>query len=104
MTLLDLAISTVRHDPTHPAGQLSYNVILTRGHMYVVPRRREEHVLRDTGDAVSVNALGFAGLLLVKSERELEAVKKESVVGILREVGLENVHEQQIEDAHETDG
>ncbi|KAL5528319.1 APA2 [Sanghuangporus sanghuang] len=103
MTLLDLAISTVRHDPTHPAGQPSYNVILTRQHMYLVPRKREEHILRETGDPLSVNALGFAGLLLVKSERELEAVKRESAVEILRDVALENVHEQQIVGAHDVD-
>ncbi|KAL5523889.1 hypothetical protein ACEPAG_8062 [Sanghuangporus baumii] len=103
MTLLDLAISTVRHDPTHPAGQPSYNVILTRQHMYLMPRKREEHILCETGDPLSVNALGFAGLLLVKSERELEAVKRESVVEILRDVALENVHDQQIVGEYDVD-
>ena len=103
MTLLDLAISTVRHDPEHPVGQPSYNVILTIQHMFIVPRRAEEHVLSETGDPLSVNALGFAGMLLVKSESELEAVKREGVVRILRGVGLENVHDQQIQEAHEMD-
>ena len=103
MNLLDLAISSVRYDPTHPAGQPSYNVILTRAHMYIVPRRKEEHILRETGDPLSVNALGFAGMLLVKSERELEAVKRESVVEILRDVAFENVHEEQLVGAHEID-
>lgn len=103
MTLLDLGISTVRHDPEHPAGQPSYNVVLTRQHMYLVPRKREEHILRETGDPLSVNALGFAGMLLVKSDRELEAVKRESVVEILKDVGLANVHEKQIFGAHEMD-
>lgn len=60
-------------------------------------------MLAETGDSLSVNALGFAGMLLVKSERELEAVKKEGVVKILRSVGLPNVHDQQIQEAHETD-
>lgn len=71
--------------------------------MYIIPRRREEHVLSETGDALSVNALGFAGMLLVKSERELDAVKKESVVAILKDVGLASAHEEQISDAHESD-
>ena len=71
--------------------------------MYIIPRRREEHVLRETSDNLSVNALGFAGMLLVKSERELEAVKRESVVEILRDVGLESVHEEQIVGEHDTD-
>ncbi|KAL5507168.1 APA2 [Sanghuangporus vaninii] len=103
MTLLDLTISTVRHDPMHPAGQPSYNVILTRQHMYLVPRKREEHILHETGDPLSVNALGFAGMLLVKSERELEAVKRESAVEILRDVALKNVHEQLIVGEHDVD-
>lgn len=42
-----------------------------------------------------MNALGFAGMLLVKSEKELEAVKKESVGKILRGVALESVHQIQ---------
>ena len=103
MTLLDLAIATVRHSPDHPVGQPSYNVILTRTHMYVIPRRREKHVLRETGDELSVNSLGFAGYLLVKGERELEAVQKEGVVAILNDVGVASAHEEVLLDAHERD-
>jgi len=103
MALLDLAISSVRHNPEHPVGLPSYNVILTRTHLYVIPRKCEMHRLQETGDKLSVNSLGFAGYLLVKSERELEAVRKEGVVTILNDVGVANVHEEQIMDAHERD-
>jgi len=103
ISLLDLTISSIRHDPTYPAGSPSYNVILTLEHMHLIPRKLEDHVLSETGDKLSVNALGFAGMLLVKSETELEAVKKEGVGKILRAVGVESVHEQQILDAHEDD-
>jgi ATP adenylyltransferase len=65
--------------------------------MHLIPRRAETHVLAETGDALSVNALAFAGMMLVKSERELEAVKTEGVGKILRAVGLESVHELQVE-------
>ena len=54
-----------------------------------MPRRRETHVLAGTGEKLSVNALGFAGMLLVKSEQELGAVKEEGVGNILRGVALE---------------
>ncbi|KAL1941971.1 hypothetical protein VTO73DRAFT_6501 [Trametes versicolor] len=96
LSLLDLAISTVRRDGTYPPGPPSYNVVLTLEHMHVVPRRRETHVLAGTGEELSVNALGFAGMLLVKSEREMEAVKGEGLGVILRGVGLESVHEEQV--------
>lgn len=64
--------------------------------MHLIPRRQEAYTLGETGERVSVNALGFAGLLLVKSEEELEAVKKEGVGKILRGVGLESVHDLQV--------
>ncbi|KAF7321788.1 ATP-transf domain-containing protein [Mycena kentingensis (nom. inval.)] len=94
--LLDLAISTIRHDPEYPAGKPSYNVVLTLEHMHLVPRRKEAHILAETGDELSVNALAFAGMLLVKSEAELEAVKKEGVPDILRDVALQSVHDVQV--------
>ncbi|KAJ6594197.1 ATP adenylyltransferase-domain-containing protein [Mycena capillaripes] len=97
LSLLDLVISTIRHDPDYPAGKPSYNVVITLEHMHLVPRRKETHVLAETGDELSVNALAFAGMMLVKSERELEAVKKEGVSKILRAVGLESVHELQVQ-------
>jgi len=95
-SLLDLAISTVRHDPDYPPGPISYNVIMTLEHMHVIPRKRETHTLRETGEKLSVNALGFAGMLLVKSEVELEAVKKEGWGPILEGVGVKSVHDIQI--------
>ncbi|KAK0212889.1 ATP adenylyltransferase-domain-containing protein [Desarmillaria ectypa] len=96
LSLLDLAISTIRHALDYPAGKPSYNVIITLEHMHVIPRREENFVLQETGDNLSVNALGYAGMLLVKSERELEAVKSEGAGKILRGVGLESVHDLQV--------
>ncbi|KIY74326.1 ATP adenylyltransferase [Cylindrobasidium torrendii FP15055 ss-10] len=97
LLLLDNAIATIRHDPTYPTGNPSYNIILTQEHMYIIPRREETYKLSETGDELSVNSLGFAGLLLVKSEEELEAVKKEGCGKILRGVGLESVNDKLLE-------
>lgn len=97
MQLLDLVISTIRHDPDYPPGKPSYNVMLTLNHLYLIPRRRETHTLQATGEKLSVNALGFAGMLLVKSHEELEALKDESISKILRGVGLQSVHDLQVE-------
>ncbi|PPQ98785.1 hypothetical protein CVT24_003343, partial [Panaeolus cyanescens] len=93
LQLLDLAISTIRHDPTYPVGSPSYNVILTMDHLHVIPRKQEHHVIEGTDHKIAVNALGFAGMLLVKSDEELELVKKESPSKILRGVGLQSVHD-----------
>jgi ATP adenylyltransferase len=97
LQLLDLAISTIRHDEAYPPGTPSYNVILTLEHLYIVPRSKDEYILKETGEKISVNALGFAGMMLVKNDEELEAVKKESMSKILRDVGLESVHDIQVE-------
>ncbi|KAI0318386.1 HIT-like domain-containing protein [Amylostereum chailletii] len=102
--LLDLCISTVRHAPDYPVGPPSYNVIITLKHIYVIPRIRETHVLRETGESMSVNSLGFAGLLLVKSMDEFEAVKKEGPTTILKGVACESVHDLQVQGTSELDG
>jgi len=94
-SLLDLAVSTIRHDPDYPAGKPAFNVLFTLDHMHLIPRRRETYTLKTTGEELSINSLGFAGMLLVKSDEELEAVKSERVADILRGVGLESVHELQ---------
>ena len=102
--LLDLCISTVRNTADYPVGPPSYNVVLTLGHMYVFPRLRETHQLAVTREPLGVNALGFAGLLLVKSPAELEAVRAEGPGNVLRGVACESVHEMQVVDGLELNG
>lgn len=96
LQLLDMTISTIRLYPDSPVGSPSYNVIITLEHMHIIPRRQDGYVLEGTGEMLSVNALGFAGMLLVKSKEEFEAVKRESISKILQSVGFENVHEIQV--------
>ena len=80
------------------SARLSYNVVLTLGHLYVFPRRRESHTLAESGEPLSVNALGFAGYLLVKSEAEMQAVRMEGPTNVLRAVAWESVHDLQVDD------
>ncbi|KAF5380465.1 hypothetical protein D9615_004622 [Tricholomella constricta] len=96
LSLLDLVVSTIRHDPEYPPGRPSYNVLLSLEHMHLIPRRQDTYTLPQTGDPLSVNALGFAGMLLVKSEEEMEALKANGIGNVLRSVGLESVHDIQI--------
>jgi len=98
LSLLDLCISTIRHDPDYPPGKPSYNVLMTLDHMHLIPRRKDTHVLREAEETLNVNALGFAGMLLVKSDKELEALQNETIGEILRSVGLESIHDLQVAD------
>ncbi|KAG6831825.1 hypothetical protein H0H87_003744 [Tephrocybe sp. NHM501043] len=98
ISLLDLVVSTIRHDSEYPSGKPSYNVLITLEHVHLIPRKQDVYIMPETGAKLSVNALGFAGMLLAKSEEELEALKKESVGKVLRSVGLGSVHDIQVED------
>ncbi|KAG8940896.1 bifunctional AP-4-A phosphorylase/ADP sulfurylase, partial [Tulasnella sp. 419] len=76
MTLLDLAIQTVRHQDNPPPGPPAYNILLTLNHMHIIPRSKAEYTLSDGAD-VAVNAAGLAGMILVKTEEEREVLMKE---------------------------
>jgi ATP adenylyltransferase len=58
-----------------------YNVLVTHRWMMFVPRAREHF------ESVSVNALGFAGSLFVRNERELQLVKRTGPMNVLCVVG-----------------
>jgi ATP adenylyltransferase len=58
-----------------------YNLLATRRWMMIVPRSRESF------SSISVNALGFAGALLVRNEAEMEMLREAGPLRILREVG-----------------
>jgi sulfate adenylyltransferase (ADP) / ATP adenylyltransferase len=68
---------------------------MTLEHMHLVPRRKATHVIQ-AGVTLNVNALGFAGMLLVRSDKELKALQDEGIGKILRSVGLESVHDLQV--------
>jgi ATP adenylyltransferase len=55
-------------------------MLLTHRWMLIVPRTREHW------ETVSVNALGFAGALLVQNETELEAVRHAGPMRLLAHV------------------
>ena len=60
-----------------------YNLLVTRRWMLVVPRRRERY------ETISINALGFAGSLFVRSAAELERVRHVGPMSVLRAVTLQ---------------
>lgn len=64
--------------PTAP-----YNLLATRRWMLLVPRRREGF------EGVSINALGFAGSILIRNKAQWEAVQRVGPIGLLRAVAVE---------------
>lgn len=59
-----------------------YNLIVTREWLLLVPRSREFY------ESISVNALGFAGALLVWNEEQLRALRAAGPLAALRETAL----------------
>jgi ATP adenylyltransferase len=59
-----------------------YNLLATRRWMLVVPRRQERY------ESISVNALGFAGSLYVRTSAELELVRRAGPMNVLHALTL----------------
>lgn len=57
-----------------------FNLLITRDWMLVIPRRAE------SAGTVSVNSLGYAGALLVKTQQELQRLKQQGPMALLAEV------------------
>lgn len=73
-------------------SNLSYNVIITTSYIHLVPRLKEKYTTKG-GREISINSLGFAGMVLVKEEVALEDVKEVGVVEVLKGVGFRPVVE-----------
>lgn len=67
-------------------SQLSFNVIITDAYIHLVPRTKERYTL-PSGESLSVNSLGYAGMVLVKSQAALDDVKSVGVLKILEDLG-----------------
>ncbi|CAG8479062.1 5827_t:CDS:2 [Cetraspora pellucida] len=82
-SLLDAMIEGL-HKQSFSIGRnpLSYNLIMTHTWFMIVPRSREKY------EQISVNSLGFAGMLLTRSEEELELVKNVGVLNVLEGVAI----------------
>ncbi|WFD31388.1 ATP adenylyltransferase [Malassezia sp. CBS 17886] len=93
-----------------PAGRPSFNVLLTKRALHIIPRRADEFDLRrtdwgkfSTGKAedgvgtISVNSLGYAGLLLTKDLDEQAALKDDDnahIIEILEYAGVPRGQQQ----------
>lgn len=110
LALLDLMIDHLRRislsDSNAPAirlSSLSYNVILTESYLHIVPRTAECFATED-GTSISINSLGFAGMVLVKDQNSLEKVKEVGVLQVLSQVAYRPVapgeSSEEVQDSH----
>ncbi|MEH1782908.1 MAG: phosphorylase [Nostoc sp.] len=60
----------------------AYNLLVTREWMLIVPRSQEHF------QSISVNSLGFAGALLVRNAAEMEILKAQGPMTILKNVAV----------------
>ncbi|KAF7731004.1 bifunctional AP-4-A phosphorylase/ADP sulfurylase [Apophysomyces ossiformis] len=74
--LLDAMFQQIRENTSQT--KLSYNFIMTREYMFLVPRSKEIAVLEHDGQQVehSINCLGYAGMMLAKTEQERAAIEQ----------------------------
>jgi ATP adenylyltransferase len=72
-------LSRVGVNPEAPRLE-PYNLLATRDWMLIVPRVQERF------DSISLNALAFAGTLLVKTEEQLTLLKRRGAMAALRRV------------------
>jgi ATP adenylyltransferase len=78
-SMLD-AVGLLKGEAKKPLG--AYNLLITRDWMFLIPRSKE------CFDSISINALGFAGALLVKNIEEMQKVKQVGPLSILQNVGV----------------
>ena len=74
------AVGLFKNESEKPLG--AYNLLITGQWMFLVPRSKE------CFDSISINALGFAGALLVRNTQQMEIVKKAGPLSILQQVAL----------------
>ncbi|GAA6032769.1 hypothetical protein JCM8097_000782 [Rhodosporidiobolus ruineniae] len=112
LSCLDLMIDHLRrlaeedeasNQSEHPSfrlSDLSYNVILTQSYLHLVPRRAEKYTT-SSGRDISVNSLGFAGMVLVKEQEALDEIKQVGVLKVLESVGYRAVELGEAPNAHQ---
>jgi ATP adenylyltransferase len=61
-----------------------YNLLFTRRWMLLVPRSEEFFA------SISINALGFAGALLAKNDQELQALKEQGPMAVLKHTAIKD--------------
>ncbi|CDS12938.1 hypothetical protein LRAMOSA05122 [Lichtheimia ramosa] len=84
--LLDAMFQQMRKH-AEPSRETSYNFIMTNDFMMMVPRSSE--IANMNGLQLSINSLGFAGMLLVRTKEELDTMQQyPDLLDLLAQVGF----------------
>ena len=70
------------HSGTEGSPPAPYNLLVTRAWMLLVPRSREAFA------SIQVNALGFAGALLVRTPQQIQTLKDHGPLSLLKQVAV----------------
>ncbi|KXS22356.1 ATP adenylyltransferase, partial [Gonapodya prolifera JEL478] len=71
-----------REAPTLSPSTPSFNFLMTRKWMLLVPRRSDSY------EGISINSVGYGGMLLSKSAEEIEKVERIGPMNILKELAF----------------
>ena len=75
-----------------------YNLLITREWMMLIPRSEE------CFDSISVNALGFAGALLVQNKQQVQRLKDEGCMSALRKTSFQSDDNLSMQEAQDKIG
>jgi ATP adenylyltransferase len=81
-SLLQATRLSIRLEAGKPVASAPYNLLVTRHWLLLVPRSEE------CFEGISINALGFAGALLVRNEAQLAMLRKQGPMTALQRVSL----------------
>ena len=81
-TMLETVGLNRSSEPEESIQSGPYNLLLTRQWMLIVPRSKEFF------GSISINALGFAGALLVQNEQQMQMLKEHGGMAVLNHTAI----------------
>ena len=90
MKTLDLGLEAVRHGDGNKDG--GWNLIMTLDHIHLIPRSSPTFDVGAPHNPIELNSLGYAGMMLVRSDEEekllMESVKEGGLMSVLKACGV----------------
>ncbi|GMM37350.1 bifunctional AP-4-A phosphorylase/ADP sulfurylase [Saccharomycopsis crataegensis] len=88
-------------EENHTRSMLSYNLLMTENWIMAVPRSRDTVSNEELGCTLSINSLGYVGMILVKSKEAFEKIvsgKIDLEEKVLLESGFKKDYEKQTDE------